>query len=686
MTRPARVLLVTACLVLATTWEQANGQTAQPAPAATSSRASAYYHFTMGHLYAELAGAYGNRGEYFAKAIDHYKQALKLDPSAGFLVEEITDLYVQAGRLKDAVTEAEDLLKLDPDNLSARRMLGRIYARLIGDPQAGKINEGMLRQAIEQYQKITAKDAKDLESWLMLGRLSRVARNSADSQKAYNAALGLDPDNEEATMGLALVYSDIGDTKNAIEMLRRVNQRNPSSRTLLALASAYEQMRDYASAAETLKRALQFSPDNLELKRALAQDLLYSDQNEEALKLYTEIAEAEPRDAQAQLRMAEIFRQKREFDKARAALAKAKSLDAQNLEVRYVEVNLLEAEGKIDDAIAAMKSMLSDTSKKSYSSSERYSRTMLLERLGFLQRSAGQNQAAIDTFRQMAEVDPDSAPRAAVHVIDTYRMAKNFSQALAEAEAARKKFPQERFVRSACANVLADMGKIPQAIAELKPLLTGDKDREIYLAMAQIYEKGKQYADMAKALDSAEKMSETPQDKETIYFMRGAMYERMKQYDLAEAEFRKVLAFNPQNASAMNYLGYMLADRDVRLEEAYKLIRKAVDLDPQNGAYLDSLGWVYYRMNKLEEAETHLRQALERTSTDPTVHDHLGDVYFKQGKLKEAIAQWQHSLKEWETSSQAEQDPAEVAKVTRKLESARMRLAREQSAVSQEKR
>src|ERR1039457_1974119 len=90
----------------------------------------------------------------------------------------------------------------------------------------------------------------------------------------------------------------------------------------------------------------------------------------------------------------------------------------------------------------------------------------------------------------------------------------------------------------------------------------------------------------------------------------------MKKYEGAEAEFRKVLELDADNAGAMNYLGYMLADRAVRLDEACQLIKKALDLDPQNGAYLDSLGWVYYRQGKLNEAEGLLVQrsiALART-------------------------------------------------------------------------
>jgi tetratricopeptide (TPR) repeat protein len=217
---------------------------------------------------------------------------------------------------------------------------------------------------------------------------------------------------------------------------------------------------------------------------------------------------------------------------------------------------------------------------------------------------------------------------------------------------------------------------VDQGAAELRASMPPDRARETHLALAQLYEKAKRFADMGKELDEAEKLSTSNEDKETIHFMRGAMYERQKKFDLSEAEFRKVLEINPENAGAMNYLGYMLADRAVRLDEAYQLIKKAIDQDPNNGAYLDSLGWVYFRQGKLGEAEGVLVKALDRIGTDPTVHDHLGDVYFKQGKTREAISQWQASLKESQKAS-ADSDPDEVAKVTRKLDEARVRLAKE---------
>jgi tetratricopeptide (TPR) repeat protein len=208
-------------------------------------------------------------------------------------------------------------------------------------------------------------------------------------------------------------------------------------------------------------------------------------------------------------------------------------------------------------------------------------------------------------------------------------------------------------------------------------MLSGKDDRDIYVSLANTYEKGKRWDDMGKALDAAEKLSDTTEDKSGIWFMRGAMLERMKKLDKAEVEFRKVLKADPDNAGAMNYIGYMLADANLRLEESLDLITKALDIEPGNGAYLDSLGWVQYRLGRLEDAEKNLRRALDKTPRDPTVHDHMADILMKESKVKEAVAQWETSIKEWDTSSPTDLDPTEIAQVKRKLEAARVRLARE---------
>jgi tetratricopeptide (TPR) repeat protein len=653
------------------------GQGAPGAASEVDSRATAYYHFTMGHLYAELAGMYGNRSEYVDKAIEHYKAALKADPGAAFLAEELTDLYIQAGRLRDAVVEAEQMLARDPGNVEAHRILGRIYSRMIGDPAQGRLDEGMLRRAIEQFQKVTEKDPSDAEALVTLGRLYRLAQNSVEAEKAFQKALELDPDNEYALHGLALLYSDLGDTKTAVQMWERLAQRNPHPRIFRALAATLSEARDYSGAVAALRRALELAPKDTEIKRELAENLLLKGDYNEAATLYGELADANPRDAQYPLRLSQIYRQQGDLKKAREAHERAKALDPGSLEVQYNEVNLLEAEGQLASAIARLKEILNSTARVAYAPPERANRVMLLERLGLMYRANEQPSEAVEAFRQMAQLDADLGARAAAQIIETYRAAKQFAQAEQEAERAFKQYPNDRMLRLVRASLLADLGRGAEAVAEVKRLLDGSKDRETYLALAQICEKTKDFAGMAAALDEAERLSQSDEEREVVFFMRGAMYERMKKYDQAEAEFRRVLKMNPRNASALNYLGYMFADREVNLEEALELIQRAVELEPNNGAYLDSLGWVYYRLGRLDEAERYLRLALERVPRDPTVNDHLGDVLYRQGKIKEAIAQWQISLKEWEAGSKAELEPDEVAKIQKKLEGAKSRLAKD---------
>ena len=459
-------------------------------------------------------------------------------------------------------------------------------------------------------------------------------------------------------------------------MLRKVSEKSPNARNLFQLANAYEQMREYNLAAQALRKALELNPPNAaDFKRALAQDLLLAENLDDALKTYQELVGEEPNDVLSWLRMSQIHRQRRDFTKAREAAAKAKAIDSANMEVRYNEVSLLEAEGRVNEAVQALKDMVETTSKKSYNPAEKAQRVALLERLGVLYRSHERTQEAVDTFRQIGELDPELANRSAAQVIETYRQGRDFAKAEKEAEAAYQKFPQDRMVQLVRASILADSGKTNEAIAAAKKLLNGKDDRETYITLAQLYEKGKKYDEMGKALDEADKLSDGKEDRTNTAFMRGAMYEKLKKFEQAEAEFGKVLKIDPDNVAALNYLGYMLVDRDVRVQEAYEMIKKAVDKEPNNGAYLDSLGWAYFRLDKLDQAEEYLKRAIEQTKRDPAVHDHIAEVYAKQGKFKDAVIHWEIAVKEWELGPPADLDQAEYAKVQKKLEKARVKVS-----------
>ncbi len=686
----AFALTATTVLPAATVARQTPSDTAHtsvsnlPAPIkqGNSVKAAAYYHFALGHLYEELAGSYGNRSDYVNKAIDNYRLAMKEDPSAGFLVEDIAELYRVSGRIREAVEEAQDALKTNPDDLNARRVLARIYTQQIGDAQASHIDEGMARRAVEQYKIITEKDPKDVDSFIMLGRLDRVLDDSVSAEAAFKKVLALDPDNEDAVTGLASVYSDRGDAKDASALLEKLTKKSPSPRAFLSLANNYESMHEFGLAADAYKKALDLDPSHDDWKTQLAQDQALAGRYDDALKTYQELSQANPQDAAPYRGMAQIYLEQKNFAQAHHMIDKAKTLDPDDVESRYEEVLLLENEGKTADAITALKGVLDTTARTNYDPQQRRIRAEMFEKLGALYETSEQYEPAVDAFRQIVLLDPNTAGTAEAQIIDTYRLAKQYAKAQQETDAASKKFPDDRSIREVHAQLLADEGKTDQAVAELKKLLDGKNDRKTYLSIADVYQKAKNYGETGKALDAAEKLSQTKEDKANVLFMRGAMYEREKKLDLAERTFRQALdGFSPNDpmyASTLNYLGYMLADENVRLQEAQDLIKKAVNLEPNNYAYLDSLGWVYYRLNRLDDAEQQLMRSVQLHEGDPTIHDHLGDVYFKEGKIKEAISQWQTSLKAWNEGSPADLEPDEVAKVQKKLDGARVRLAKEQ--------
>jgi tetratricopeptide (TPR) repeat protein len=251
------------------------------------------------------------------------------------------------------------------------------------------------------------------------------------------------------------------------------------------------------------------------------------------------------------------------------------------------------------------------------------------------------------------------------------------------------------------AGTLVEQGKNDDAIAMTKALLdnpdgaaaaapgstpapassaNSSKDRLVWLKLGQFYTEMRRWKDAEDAYAKATPLSTRTEDKAYLFFLKGALAERQKHYEPAEQYFRQALDLDPSSAMTLNYLGYMLADKGARLPEALKLIRKAVELDPMNGAYLDSLGWTYFKLGQYELAEENLRQAVDRDQTDPAVHDHLGEVYEKTGRIRLAAAQWQISLDQYAKSSPSDIEPGDVAKVQKKLESARVKLAKQDNA------
>ena len=665
-----------------------DGHAVPSAPAAPSppvvqkqpDRAAAYYHFMMAHMYEEMVSTYG-RADYANKAIDEYRIAIDNDPSSDYLNAGLAELYAKTGRIRDAVLEAQDILKRDGNNLEARRLLGRIYLRSLGDMQAGTQSQEVLKLAIDQYEQIVKLDPKSVEDHLLLGRLYRLNNELLKSENEFKAAVAIQPDSEEAVTTLAYLYNEEGDSARALQVLNAIPDSARTAKLYSALGYTYEQQKEYRQAVDAYRKSTELDHDNLDAVRGLAQNLMNDGQTDAALEQYKVIVEADPSDAQTYMRIAEIERRNGKFDQAMDSLKKATAIVPDSLEVQYNIAVIDEAQGKYDDAVPILTQLLQKTehSEDQYSIADKNNRAVFLERLGTIYREANKYQLAVETFRRMLDLGDENAVRGYQQIIDTYRDNKQWQLATNVAEEAAKKFPNDRDLQMVAAAQEADMGSAGPAIEHVKSLLKDSPadDQRVYIALAQMYSRVKQWPEAEENINKAIELSTKPEDRDYAFFVAGSIYERQKKYDKAEEAFHKVLADDPKNAQALNYLGYMLADRDTRLEEALGYIRRAVALDPQNGAYLDSLGWAYYKMGNYDLAEENLRRASERINNDPTVHDHLGELYMKTGRLKLAAANWERSLEEWNRTIPAEMDTDDVAKVQKDLETARVKLAKQ---------
>jgi tetratricopeptide (TPR) repeat protein len=644
-------------------------------------RSAAYYHFGLAHMYEDMATNYG-RPEYATRAIEEYKLALDADPSSKYLNSGLAELYLRTGRVRDAVLAAQDILKTEPDNLDAHKLLGRVYLQSLGNVQNGGPSEKVLQLAIAEYSKIVQLQGNDIESRLLLGQLYTLAHDTPHAEEQFKAAEHIDPNSEDVVLNLARLYSDSGDTTHAIQVLSAVPEDDRTPKMDYALGMSYDQLKDNKNAIDAYSKAFDMEPDNLDAERGLAQALLNDNQLGPSLKHFEAISTADPQDAQTYLRIAEIERRQGHYEQALTTLKKAKALASDSLEIGFNEALIDDSLGRYDEATQTLQSLVKQTSHPDgqYSDAEKNNRSIFLDRLANVYREQEKTDQAVQTYQLMVAMGGEYAERGYQGQVDAYRDAKQYDKATQVAQQAAQAMPKDKSVQLMLAGQLADTNKADEGIKLAKAQLHGDPgDREVDLVLAQIYTRLRRWKDAADQIDAAEALSTKQDDKIYIYFLRGALDERQKHYDSAEEQFRKILAIDPNNSMTLNYLGYMLGDRGVKLDEALTMVQKAVQLDPQNGAYLDSLGWVYFKMGQYALAEANLRKATERMGNDPAVHDHLGELYEKTGRLKMAASQWEQSLQEYSRTVPADAEPGDVNKVQKKLDSARVKLAKEES-------
>lgn len=651
---------------------------AQASAPAHADAAAAYYHFMLARHYQHEA-EYAGRGDLIAQALEQYRDAMHADPGSAYLPVQLAALLFRVGQTGDAIRLAQSAVREHPNNFEAHELLGEIYLRLLGDGSDSQSSQ-MAQLALTEFQSLARLRPDNPDVHLTLGRLYRSTGKLDAAEAELQTVRRLTKDAPEAVANLVMLYSQQGKLQAAQEAFASVPAGDRSAPLDAAMGQAFEHARRFRDAAGAYQQAVLLDPGELDYHRGWARSLYFAGDLAESREQYEWVVGSDARDLEAWLRLAAIDRRLGRLPDAEKDLAQAKQLAPDNVEVAYFSADVYEAEGKTDAAAAALRGLLADTARPDgkYSREEAANRSLFLERLGVLERRSGHAGQAIAAFREMDALGGDDGPRGVLETSETYRQQHDFAHAVAAAAAGVKRYPNDRGLAVNYALLLADTGQSRQALAGMRPWLKGTTDdRPVYLAIAQIDERARDWKGAERAIGAATALARSDGERSVSEFLLGDIADRRKKYGEAERHLRRALELDPKNALALNYLGYLLAEQGKDLQQALSYTRQAVSAENDNGAYLDSLGWVYVKLRQLPQATSNLQAAVRLQPNDPVILGHLAEAYYLAGNLRAAAASWRQALADWSTTAPADYDAAEVARARKQLASVQVLLARE---------
>lgn len=581
------------------------------------------------------------RGDY-VRALDLLRKVAALDPTAPQPYITMAELYYQLRNEAEARRAAERALERDGNAVGAHRILGRIWreeALAARDPNKA-------RQAIEAFRKVVQQDDLDIEAWQSLAQLYAFLEDTDRLKEALERWTGSDPTADEAFYRLALIYFDRRQYRQAAENAARALMNQPESEYAILLAKSLLYQGHTSEALRTYREALDRDPSNSELRISYAEALIFSGRYDEAIGILQRILAEQPKNLEALRLTAQAHRRAGRRAEAIETLKRAlrESPPGESLNLRFVLAQTYEEVGHVDEAVATYEEILKALQAPDGTVPERHREAaeMVLTNMALAYRQAGRRSQAFEILERMRRILGEENPRPDLLIVDTFREERDFQAMLAHAQQAAARYPKELRFRLLQAQALGRLGRLEEALRLLDGLLTGlSEDLDVLSTKALVLSEAERYAEAEAVLQEA--LRRDPRNN-GLLIQLSLIQERLGRFAEAEATLRQVLERDADNATALNNLGYYLAERGERLQEALELIRRAVNIEPNNGAFLDSLGWVYFQLGNLEEAERYLEQAVLYQPRDATIHEHLGDLYHRQGKLDRALQAYERAL------------------------------------------
>jgi tetratricopeptide (TPR) repeat protein len=545
------------------------------------------------------------------------------------------DFYLQD--LDEAAAEGEKAKSLDPDNLGAQRVLSRIYTLKSG-LREGTLVPDQAGKAIEALREVVRLDKNNAEGWALLGEFYRqqgktdeaidalkhwtAAPPTGDSRfyQVFTQGRELTPDAASARLAETLIAA--GRPTEAVNAAQRALAMNPDKK-------------EYGNIlAQALDASSSVAPETLvELKRLSAQDPANTN-------LLRTLAHAQARsgstaDAASTLK----------------AAINAKSNNSRDTIMLRLELAQVYSDAlQYDNAIGVYEELLKSRSftegKNPPTEDEKHFAAAILQREIALQKSAERPREAMQTISRMKQILGPDDPLPYSETVALLRDEGKLAEALEASRTARQKFPDRIDIARQEAEALTALGRVDEAANLFKARLKGNiNDFSLLLSISNFYSdagRGKEAVEYAQKALALVPVSRSDLSTVALISLASAQ-ERAGDSSGAETSLRRVLKEEPNNATALNNLGYFLVERNQNLDEAVAMIEKALRREPDNPSYMDSLGWAYFKLGKLDQAERFLADAARRSRTSATIQEHLGDLYAKQEKSSAAAASYRRA-------------------------------------------
>jgi tetratricopeptide (TPR) repeat protein len=510
----------------------------------------------------------------------------------------VAQQHANEGRSEEALAALGRAIDKDPSSA----YLQRLYA------------EGLARANRMDQALVHARRAYELEPGNADGRLLLVQLLRIQHDVPAIEALLLEngqPRDADAAFSLHETYSEAGRGEDALRMADWLlaHEKDPL-RAHIARANALQRLGRPVEAEHALRQAIKERPDDLRLYGALARSMRERGDRDGEIALYKEILKSQPDDHGTLLALAEAQMADDDLDGA------IHTLEA--VEERYPG----------DPRVGLRLGFLYYEARRFPEASERFEQALQANPeeheiaffLGIAKRRQGDEAAALSAF---ASIPPEHEhyTEAQMQIASIYERRNDFAAARKAVDAA-------------------------MAVERTRPL-------ELYAATLQA-----KAGDLDGAVAYVNSLIDKEPENDELHYNLGIIYGEADRDDLAVKSMQKALELNPDNASALNYIGYTWAEHGENLDEAERLIARAIELRPEDGYIVDSLGWVYYMRARplvqsghkeaarsyIERALKELERADELTGGDPVISEHIGDTYLLQGERKRALDKFEEAL------------------------------------------